>query len=191
MDLGIAGRKAWLTGDSHCIVHACRDALSAEGVTIARSRHDAATADIIVSVAAPLPRMEIENLDSDAGNFLEAWDGLSALCGAMQGPVDHMARTGFGRVILILPDAPKTLEPGEIVGRVLGLGMLGLQKNLGGEYGESGITANSILYDGTRPDDAAMASEIGALCAYYASRPAAYLTGTVMTVDGGKSRSIF
>jgi NAD(P)-dependent dehydrogenase (short-subunit alcohol dehydrogenase family) len=191
MDLGIAGRKAWLTGDAPCIVQACCDALSAEGVTIARDRNAAATADIIVSALAPRRPVEIEDIDGDARDFLEAWDGLSGLCEAMRGPIAHMSRTGFGRVIFILPDAPKTLEPGEIVGRVLGLGMLGLQKNLGGEYGESGLTANSILYDAARRDDAAMTSEIGALCAYYASRPAAYLTGTVMTVDGGKSRSIF
>lgn len=192
MDFDIGNMSARAIGDNARVANACATALAAEGVRIMTtgSGNTTGSVDILIVALRPSYNLNVASLDAEADALVENWDRLSALCGTIQTAIGGMVKRRFGRLIFIGSIAAKTLAPDALADRILGLGALGLQKNLAGEYGESGITANSILCDDTL-DEAALLENVGAACVYLASREAAYLTGVVMTIDGGKTRSLF
>ena len=91
-------------------------------------------------------------------------------------------------------------------------GVIGWLKTLARELGPDGITVNTIapgqidtermreLHGEDRPSATALqriplrrlgtAAEIGAVAAFLASERASYVTGTVLAVDGGLTRSL-
>lgn len=115
----------------------------------------------------------------------------------------------FGRIILITSLAAREPIPGMSISNGLRAGLLSLAKSLSFEVAPFGITVNCILPGyiqterltelGRSLDEIARntpvkrlgtAEEIGYLAAFLASSKAAFMTGQMISCDGGISRGI-
>jgi 3-oxoacyl-[acyl-carrier protein] reductase len=123
----------------------------------------------------------------------------------------HLRASGRGRVIAIASTSVKEPIPMLALSNAIRPGVVGWMKTLAGEVGPDGITVNvvapgridterlrEVYPDG--PNDADLAAiplrrlgaprEIGHAVAFLASDRAAYVTGTVVPVDGGLTRGL-
>lgn len=123
----------------------------------------------------------------------------------------HLRASGRGRVITIASTSVKEPIPMLALSNAIRPGVVGWMKTLAGEVGPDGITVNvvapgridterlrEIYPDG--PSDADLAAiplrrlgaprEIGYAVTFLASDRAAYVTGTVVPVDGGLTRGL-
>jgi 3-oxoacyl-[acyl-carrier protein] reductase len=128
--------------------------------------------------------------------------------------VPIMRRAKWGRIICLVSVAAKQPLPGLILSSTARAGVLGFAKALADEVAGDGITVNSIcpgFIDTERIQDLTKArpemmqqrlteipmhrigkpSELAAAVVFLASERASYITGAVLQVDGGFTRSIF
>ncbi len=130
--------------------------------------------------------------------------------------VPHMRERRWGRIVGIQSSSVKQPVEGIDLSNGIRPGVAGLVKAIAPDLARDGITINLVLpgtfltdrlrqgFGPTAPDDAVIESavgptipmgrlgrpmELGALVAFLASEPAAYITGAVYQVDGGGIRS--
>ena len=132
---------------------------------------------------------------------------LARLC------VPHLERSGRGRVILIESSSVKQPIDNLVLSNAVRPGVVGWAKTLSREVGARGITVNTIapgridtervrdLYGGADPPPDAATDiplgrlgsprEIGDVACFLASDRASYVSGTVISVDGGVGRTLW
>lgn len=124
----------------------------------------------------------------------------------------HLRASGQGRIVLIASLAVREPIPNLALTNAVRPGVVGYMKSLASELGSQGITVNSVapgrlatprmqeLYGAGGPPAGEVAqipvgrlgepSELGDLVAFLCSSRASYITGTLIQVDGGLSRSL-
>lgn len=184
MDLGLQGRRVALHGTGVLADHITA-LLAAEGAELIDSTGDLHDCDALVALAPLSPAAPLEAGTDEA--TVGAWDHIADLAAKCRAATVGMTERGYGRIVWVGPiDAKLTRDDvaADLDGLV-GLGALGLLKALSGELGPNGITCNSVLWDGQDLEAA------GTAVLFLASAPSAYVSGTALSVDGGKSGSIF
>jgi 3-oxoacyl-[acyl-carrier protein] reductase len=149
----------------------------------------------------------------------EAWQraielNLLSTINLCRAAVPIMRKAQWGRIICLTSVAAKQPLPGLILSTTARAGVLGFAKALADEVATDGITVNCIcpgfiaterIEELTRTKPEAMKqmlaqipmgrignpSELAATVAFLASEAAGYITGAVLQVDGGFTRSIF
>lgn len=182
MDLGLSGRMVAVLG-SGTLAARTSEVFVAEGARVTGEASEAC--DAVVFIAPSTPDQALESND-DAVMFGD-WKQVSGLAAACRLATPGMARRGQGRIVWVGPIEAKLTrdDPGADLDAIVGLGALGLMKAMSGELGPDGITCNSVLWDGTDIDSTAAA------VLFLASAASSYVTGTVLSVDGGSSGSLF
>lgn len=140
----------------------------------------------------------------------EEWDqviaiNLEAAFRLMRACVRPMMKARFGRIVNITSVVGHTGNPGQMNYCAAKAGLTGMTKSLAQEVASRGITANCVAPGFIRTamtaalDEKQQAtinaripmgrmgegSEIGAACAFLASREAGYITGETLHVNGG------
>jgi 3-oxoacyl-[acyl-carrier protein] reductase len=128
--------------------------------------------------------------------------------------VPIMGKAKWGRIICLASVAALQPLPGLILSSTARAGVLGFAKALSDEVAKDGITVNSICpgfiaterieeLSKARPEmikqrlaeiplgRIGTPAELAAAVVFLASEPASYITGAVLQVDGGFTRSIF
>jgi 3-oxoacyl-[acyl-carrier protein] reductase len=147
--------------------------------------------DVVIAVVPPTRTGFLENFEDDAA-FDEGWNIVAGFAALYQGVLAGMKERRWGRLICVGPvEAKGITERAADLDRVVGLGALGLQKNLAGELGRFGITAASVLWDGGSAPSEASVTAASATAVFLASGAASYLTGIVITADGANGRGVF
>lgn len=149
----------------------------------------------------------------------EAWQraielNLLSTINLCRAAVPIMRKAQWGRIICLVSVAAKQPLPGLILSTTARAGVLGFAKALADEVAPDGITVNCICpgfiaterveeLTRTKPDmmkqmlaqiplgRVGNPSELAAAVTFLASEPASYITGAVLQVDGGFTRSIF
>jgi 3-oxoacyl-[acyl-carrier protein] reductase len=130
---------------------------------------------------------------------------LTLLC------LPHLRGSGHGRVINVESSTIREPTPALVLSNAVRPGVAGWMKTLAGEVGPDGVTVNTIapgridterireVYpDGPSEEDLkgiplrrlGRPREIAEVAAFLASDAAAYVTGTVIPVDGGLTRGL-
>jgi 3-oxoacyl-[acyl-carrier protein] reductase len=160
--------------------------------------------DIVVNNGGGPPPGKAVDLDDEAvedavGLLLLSAIRLTRLC------LPYLERSGHGRVINNASYAVRQPVDDMVLSNAIRLGVIGWAKTLSRELGPKGITVNSIapgLIDTPRiaqlghHDTSAVPlgrlgrpEEVGDVICFLASTRASYITGAVIPVDGGATRS--
>lgn len=124
----------------------------------------------------------------------------------------HLRTSGRGRIVAIQSTSVKEPIPNLALSNAIRPGVVGWLQTLARELAPDGITVNTIapgridterlrsLYGGEGPSPAQVAeiparrlghpAEIAAAVCFLSSQQAAYITGTVLAVDGGLTRGL-
>jgi 3-oxoacyl-[acyl-carrier protein] reductase len=163
--------------------------------------------DILVNNSGGPPRgtaleLTVEEIETAVDLLLLSAVRLTSLC------LPHLRKSGRGRVINI--ESSTVREPADnlALSNVVRPGVVGWAKSLAREVGGDGITVNTIApgrIDTERlreafPNPEAIGRipagrvgkprEVADVIAFLASEQASYVTGTVIPVDGGLTRSL-
>ncbi|MDQ1740858.1 MAG: 3-oxoacyl-[acyl-carrier protein] reductase [Pseudonocardiales bacterium] len=125
-----------------------------------------------------------------------------------------LKKRGWGRILMVASEVVRQPNPDYGLSAVARLGILGYMKGLVDALGDSGVTVNvlapgyhrtamltSQFGDDVEDELAKVAEHIplgrigdpadfGALAAFYSSRQARFITGTVIMADGGNTRGV-
>jgi 3-oxoacyl-[acyl-carrier protein] reductase len=125
-----------------------------------------------------------------------------------------LKKRGWGRILMVASEVVRQPNPDYGLSAVARLGILGYMKGLVDALGDSGVTVNvlapgyhrtamlaSQFGDDVEDELAKVAEHIplgrigdpadfGALAAFYCSRQARFITGTVIMADGGNTRGV-
>jgi 3-oxoacyl-[acyl-carrier protein] reductase len=175
--------------------------------------HDFGRLDVLFCNAGGPPAAPFKDQPADAWRRAIELNLLSTinLCRAA---VPIMRKAQWGRIICLVSVAAKQPLPGLILSTTARAGVLGFAKSLADEVAPDGITVNCIcpgfiaterVDELTRTKPEVMKqmlaqiplgrignpSELAAAVTFLASESASYITGAVLQVDGGFTRSIF
>jgi len=171
--------------------------------------------DILVANAGGPPAGAIDVLDDDAWRRAFELTFLTTLRLA-RAALPHMVEGGWGRVVVIGSGSMVAPIPNLATSSGLRPGLKGVVKLLAERYAKEGVTVNiaapgyvrterlvELGHGGGAGDDPfaqlkreipmgrlGEPAEIGALVAFLASAPAAYITGQTVLLDGGKNRGL-
>ncbi|HEY3051422.1 MAG TPA: SDR family oxidoreductase [Gaiellaceae bacterium] len=166
--------------------------------------------DILVNNGGGPPRttaveMTDEDVESAVELLLLSAIRLTSLC------LPHLRRSGYGRIVNITSSSVREPIDNLALSNSVRPGVIGWAKTLAREVGPDGITVNSIapgrietarlaeaFVNRSRADDLATIPlrrfgrprEVGEVICFLASDRASYMTGTVIPVDGGMTRSL-
>jgi 3-oxoacyl-[acyl-carrier protein] reductase len=138
---------------------------------------------------------------------------LLSQIGMTQAALPHLRAAGWGRIIFVTSVAVRQPIPTLALSNTARAGIAGYAKSLVADLGGAGITVNllapgyhatarvdEVLGDDRAARDAITAdiplgrmgdpADLGAVAAFLASEQANYITGAVLPVDGGASRSL-
>ncbi len=200
------------------IVADLADASAAERIVSTARAHFGRLDGALISVGGPPPGSALETTDDlwragfDA-TFLGPLRLTRTLSQVLPDSFGRDAGTS-GAILLVLSTSARAPIPDLAVSNGLRPGLAGLTKQLGDEFGGRGIRINAIApgrfgtdrvasLDARAGDPAEVrrtieatiplgrygdAAEFGSLAAFVLSPRASYLTGTLLTIDGGASR---
>ncbi|MFN2467240.1 MAG: SDR family oxidoreductase [Gaiellaceae bacterium] len=167
--------------------------------------------DILVNNGGGPPRTAAIGLSDEAVEgavelLLLSAIRLTNLC------LPHLARSGHGRVITITSSSVKQPIDNLALSNAIRPGVIGWSKTLSREVGADGVTVNAIapgridterlreIYAGGRTPEEDLAEiplgrfgsprEVADVVCFLASVRAAYVTGALVTVDGGLTRGL-
>ena len=125
---------------------------------------------------------------------------------------DHLRSGGHGRIVAITSSSVREPIPSLALSNAVRPGLIGWLKTLARELGPDGVTVNAIapgriatdrlreVYGDAGPSEADLEGiplrrigeprEVGEVVAFLASDRAAYVTATVVPVDGGLTRGL-
>jgi len=169
--------------------------------------------DILFANAGGPPAASFKDQPADAWQKAIELNLLSTIHLA-RAAVPIMSKAKWGRIICLASIAALQPVPGLILSSTARAGVLGFAKALSDEVAKDGITVNSIcpgFIDTERVKELQRAKpdmikqrmaetpigrigtpdELAAAVVFLASEPASYITGAVLQVDGGFTRSIF
>jgi len=172
--------------------------------------------DIVVNNAGGPPPGTFESTPDEA--WAEAFElSLNAVVRLTRLALPHLRKSGRGRVVNIASWSVREPIPNLLLSNAIRPGVIGWAKTLAHELGPDGITVNTIAPGkintdrvrelwGHHPDPAAAEradiqavparrlgepDEIGSAVAFLCSTRAAYISGTVLPVDGGMLRGVW
>jgi len=169
--------------------------------------------DILFANAGGPPAASFKDQPADAWQKAIELNLLSTIHLA-RAAVPIMTKAKWGRIVCLASIAALQPLPGLILSSTARAGVLGFAKALSDEVAKDGITVNSIcpgFIDTERVKELQRAKpdmikqrmaetpigrigtpdELAAAVVFLASEPASYITGAVLQVDGGFTRSIF
>lgn len=169
--------------------------------------------DILFANAGGPPAASFKDQPADAWQKAIELNLLSTIHLA-RAAVPIMTKAKWGRIVCLASIAALQPLPGLILSSTARAGVLGFAKALSDEVAKDGITVNSVcpgFIDTERVKELQRAKpdmikqrmaetpigrigtpeELAAAVVFLASEPASYITGAVLQVDGGFTRSIF
>jgi len=166
--------------------------------------------DILVNNGGGPPRTEATEIDHEALQdavelLLHSAVGLTNLC------LPHLRESGHGRVVNVTSSSVREPIDNLALSNTVRPGVIGWAKTLAREVGPDGITVNSIapgkieterlaesFVNRSRAEEMALIplrrfgrpKEVAEVICFLASDQASYVSGTVIPVDGGLTRSL-